>query len=250
MKAAMIKIAICDDDTQDRNRIQDFIIEYAKEKKLTYNLKVFESGEQYSESRFIPDILFLDILMDKLDGIQLGWEIRNSENRILVIYTTNLKEKMAKAFNQIHSFGFLLKPIDRNDFFEMMDDALAEIDKNRYISTVTFQSENNTLISLPVMDIYYFEYANRKIKIIAKDKNYTCINEKITDIAEKMEQYGFVIAHQSFAVNLYHVDKITSQYLVMKNGDVVCLAQKRAAAVRKKLMQIVKETITNGESKE
>ena len=54
------------------------------------------------------------------------------------------------------------------------------------------------------------------------------------------------MSHQSFVVNLYYVDKITSQTLIMKNGDTVYLAQKRASAVRKKLMQLVKETIENG----
>lgn len=246
----MIKIAVCDDDAEDRKRIQGFIEEYAKETKLTYSLNLFESGEQFSMSEYVPDIMFLDILMDKIDGIELGRIVKNSTNRVILIYTTNLKEKMAMAFNQIHSFGFLTKPINRKDIFTMLNDALAEIEKNMYANAVTFQSEDNTLIYLPVMDIYYFEYLKRKIKIVTKDRDYICINEKITGIADRMEKYGFIMSHQSFVVNLYHVDKITSQSLLMQNGAVVYLAQKRASAVRKKLMQIVKESICNGESKE
>ena len=239
----MVKLAICDDDALDRDRTHAFMREYADEKKLTYSLRIFESAEQFLESNFVPDILFLDILMDKKDGIQLGQEIRDGGNRVILIYTTNLKEEMAKAFNKIHAFGFLLKPIEKEDVSRMLDDALTEIEKNMYIHTVTFKSENNTLIHLPVMDIYYFEYLDRKIRIVTREKVYTCVEEKITGIADKMEPYGFVMSHQSFVVNLYHVDKITAQALIMDNNDEVYLAQKRAATVRKRLMQVVKETI-------
>ena len=60
----MVKLAICDDDVSDRERTHTFVREYANEKKLTYSLRIFESAEQFLESNFVPDILFLDILMD------------------------------------------------------------------------------------------------------------------------------------------------------------------------------------------
>ena len=64
-----------------------------------------------------------------------------------------------------------------------------------------------------------------------------------------MKPYGFAMSHQSFVVNLYYVDKISNQMLIMKNGDKVYLAQKRASALRKQLMQIAKESINRGGSK-
>ena len=76
---------------------------------------------------------------------------------------------------------------------------------------------------------------NRKIKIVTEGKEYICINEKIGDIAKRMKPYGFAMCHQSFVVNLHEINKIGSHELVMRNGDHVYLAQKRAAAIRKEL---------------
>lgn len=101
--------------------------------------------------------------------------------------------------------------------------------------TIAFLSEQHTVIRLCCSDIFYFEYQNRKIKIVTTQKQYICINEKIGDIAKKMKQYGFVMCHQSFVVNLYEIVEIHSQELVMSNGDHVYLAQKRASAIRKEL---------------
>ena len=83
---------------------------------------------------------------------------------------------------------------------------------------------------------------NRKIKIVTKDKEYVCIKERISDIADRMHPYGFAMSHQSFVVNLYAVEEIRDKMLLLKNGEKVFLAQKRAAAIRCRIMELVKES--------
>lgn len=100
---------------------------------------------------------------------------------------------------------------------------------------VTFLSQHHTVIRLCCDDIFYFEYQNRKVKIVTVEKVYICINEKISDIAERMKPYGFAMCHQSFVVNLYEIETVRAQEIIMKNGDSVYLAQKRAASIRKEL---------------
>lgn len=245
----MIKIAVCDDEKKDRDNLEKLVKKYLTGLPEKCYLLSFESGEQFLKSGFIPDILFLDIIMNKKDGIQVGAEIKRKSANIIIIYTTNLNEKMAVAFNQLHSFGYLVKPIVEKELFQMMSDALVQAEHNLRGNTVTFLSENNTSIRLQVMDIYYFEYCNRRVKIYTTEDTYIC-KEKINDIANRMEQYGFAMSHQSFVVNLYYVDRISAQMLIMKNGTKVYLAQKRASAFRKQLMQIAKNSISSGGSKE
>jgi DNA-binding LytR/AlgR family response regulator len=101
--------------------------------------------------------------------------------------------------------------------------------------TVTFLSKDYSLIRLRRGDILYFEYFDRKIRIVTQDSDYICINEQIGDIARRMKPYGFSMCHQSFVVNLYAIAGIGRQELMMKNGDTVYLAQKRASTIRKEL---------------
>lgn len=237
----MIKIAICDKDKKDRNQLKKFINSYEKEFNIKYCLKLFASGEELLKSQFMPDILFLDIVMNKKDGIQVGMEIKQKKAETLIIYITILSEKITTAINYVHAFGYFVKPIDKENFFQILSDAVMQIlnnsDHNK--KTIRFISEANTIIDLCPMDIYYFEYENRKIKIAAKDSTLIC-KGKIHDIADQMEEYGFTMSHQSFVVNLYHIEKISAQMLVMRNGEMVPLAQKRASAFRKRLMQEVR----------
>ena len=106
----MLKIAVCDDDKKDREVIASLLGEYAEYTQMKYELRTFESGEQFIESGYVPHILFLDIMMDKTDGIQIGAGIRKNKENIIIIYTTSLEQKMAEAFNYVHAFGYLVKP--------------------------------------------------------------------------------------------------------------------------------------------
>lgn len=109
------------------------------------------------------------------------------------------------------------------------------IKEKAVLGEVTFLLEDYTLVRLRCRDIFYFEYMNRKIRIVTIQREYVCIKERIGDIANKMRQFGFIMSHQSFVVNMYQIDKFTPQLLIMKNGDRVYLAQKRAAVIRKEL---------------
>lgn len=234
----MIKIAICDSSKKDRDRLKEFINHYEKEFNIIYCLKLFASGEELLESKFMPDILFLDIAVGQKDGIQIGAEIKQRKAETLIIYITFLGEKITTAMNYVHAFGFFDKPISQKKLFQILSDAVIQImhNSNYHQKKIRFVSEPNAIIDLCPMDIYYFEYENRKIKIAAKDGTFVC-KGKIRDIAEQMEEHGFTMSHQSFVVNLYQIERISAQMLVMKNGEKIPLAQKRASAFRKRLMQ-------------
>ena len=61
---------------------------------------------------------------------------------------------------------------------------------------VTFLSKDYSLIRLKCGDILYFEYFDRKIRIVTQERDYICINEQIGDIAGRMKPYGFCMCHQ------------------------------------------------------
>lgn len=133
----------------------------------------------------------------------------------------NESENDRRAIMEFFSSDFAGKAIDLNEFVLQR--------------TITFILTDYSLIWLESKDIIYFEYINRKIRIVTQEQEYICMNERIGDIARRMQPYGFFMSHQSFVVNLYAIAGIREQELLMKNGDTVYLAQKRAASIRKEL---------------
>lgn len=243
----MIKIAICDDDRKDRQNLDELIQKYATGAKEDFCMEQFESGEQLLDSGFIPDILFLDIAMNEKDGIQIGMEIKSIKNDILIVYITNISYNMAAAMNRVHSFGYLVKPIVEEEFFNMLSGAIKQIKLNDVESRniISFVSSGNKIVYLHAMDVYYFEYVNRQVRAATKDGFIVC-KETISEMAKRMEKYGFAMSHQSFVVNLYHVDSISGQMLIMKNGAQVYLAQKRMSGIKNRLILIARKSIGDG----
>lgn len=128
---------------------------------------------------------------------------------------------------------------DRNEILKLVSKAVAGsnmmIHEIEMCGELSFLSEDHTFIRLRSRDIFYFEYVNRKIKIVTDQVVYICIGEKIGELADKMKKYGFVMSHRSFVVNVHKIERMTSHSLVMKNGDKVYLAQKRVSLIRKEL---------------
>ena len=244
----MVKIAICDDEQKDREELRSFICEFMGNSPMGFSLEEFASGEQLLEKRSYPVILFLDIMMGGKDGIQIGNEIKQYNPDMIIIYITNLKEKISVAINRVHAFGYLEKPISKENVFALLSDAMDCLKQDVRASRVTFLSDSKSIIEMPASDIYFFEYSQRKINIVTKSGSYVC-KEKISEIAGKMKPYGFAMCHQSFVVNLYEVEKIVPQKLIMKNGDSVCLAQKRQSTIRRMIMQMARESAGRGGSK-
>lgn len=243
----MLKIAVCDDEGNDREVICELIRKFGRTYSGESDIRQFASGEQFLRSRYEPDILFLDIIMHEKDGIQTGVEVKKRYPDAIIIYITNISEKISTAVNRVHSYGYLVKPVMEEELFHILTDAVRQAADKKREHYVTFLSDNNTIVELSVKDIIYFEYINRKIRIVTKTGNYLCVSEKIGRIAERMEPYGFAMSHQSFVVNLYQVELIDGLMLLMKNGDRIYLAQKRASSVRKQLMRLAKESLQEGQ---
>ncbi len=156
----MIRIAICDDDRKDRSHLRELIDKWGNTLCMELDIKEFESGEAFLESECCPELLFLDIVMEQKDGIQVGTEIRRQRADTIIVYVTNIDERMAEAINRIHSYGYLLKPVKEDALFKILQEAVRVVKRNLRRNCETFLSAQNGIITIPVKDIYYFEYCD------------------------------------------------------------------------------------------
>ncbi|HHY90559.1 MAG TPA: response regulator, partial [Clostridiales bacterium] len=86
-----MKIAICDDDLQELNQISSCIDEYRRERKVPLTYEAFRSAEELvaKVSGGDYDILFLDILMPEINGMQAAHEIRAFNSRMKIVFLTS-----------------------------------------------------------------------------------------------------------------------------------------------------------------
>ena len=105
-----MKIAICDDVIEEQNELQTFC------QQLGYfDISLFSCGEDFLNA---PDssqfhLLFLDIEMKGLTGIELKTLLEKTNPSIFIVFTTTHEEMMPEAFGR-NVISFLTKPLDLN----------------------------------------------------------------------------------------------------------------------------------------
>ncbi|MDF2672338.1 MAG: DNA-binding response regulator [Clostridiales bacterium] len=222
----MINIAICDDDKNIIMQLKGHLDAYKGEGciVITYNC-----GEDLIRDRKSFNIIFLDISMTGMDGIETAKKIRDYDRNVKIIYVTNFTDYANLAF-EVHAFGYLNKPIKKEQIYKQLDEARnysREADEPELIEFITTEG----VVRLLPKNIYFFEYFNRSVKIKAQDKTYI-LKEKITAISRSMNKYGFLAPHKSFVVNLFYVKSIRGYDIFMMDGSVIPLSQKKSVEFR------------------
>lgn len=223
-----LTIAICDDDKTH----VDIIREYISRIDIDCDFKVIEaySGEEVLEltkGNYL-DIIFLDIEMKDLNGIETGKKIREQCEDTIIVYLTGFKDYALEAF-QIESFQYIIKPITFDKFDTLMQKILVRLkemktytDINKNLSIRTKQG----IVYLKYQDIYYFERQGRKIYALARTGNYEFI-DTLKSIMEHLDENIFLRCHQGFIVNIDKVLSISNNEIMLCNiGRTIPVSRK------------------------
>lgn len=224
----MIRIAICDDNKRIAEKTKEYVEGWEGEKSIC----IYHSGEELLKEKRTFDLIFLDIDMPEIDGIETAKNIRKYNKCVKIIYLTSFTEYVNLAF-QVHAFAYLNKPINEEEIHKQLKEVtsyMREERKDEFIKFITSEG----VVELDIKNIYYFEYFNRKVNIKTKEKTYV-IKDKITTIGDKMKKHNFLMPHKSFVVNLLHVKSLKGYDILMMDGTIIPLSQKKAVDFREKL---------------
>lgn len=210
----MFKIAICDDVMAVCHDIERVLIQYAKDNKIPIDIEVFYNGESlydFMREEHGFDLIYLDIEMDSLSGLDLGKEIRHvlddMDTEIVFVSGTTQYDRQLFDVQPLH---FIAKPIDPAQVINDLN--LARKKHGNAEEYFTFRSEKD-MFRLRYGDILYFESFDRKISVVTAKKTYSCYDklQRITDILPA----GFCRIHKSYIINMHHVRELRGDLVVM-----------------------------------
>ena len=223
----MLNIAICDDDIQTTGRMETMIRKIAKRNFTNAETEVFWDGRSLADavmegSSF--DIIYLDIEMDKEDGISAAKRIRLYDKNVLIIYVTSHENHMRDSFS-VRPFQFLVKPVDEEQMETCFKAAFSDINNADFYFRYSYKRIS---YKVPVRDILYFESNRRKIFIVTEKDTYE-VYEKLNEIEKSLKncKMPFLRVHQSFLVNYRHVDGLAYDFVIMDNGKKISISEDR-----------------------
>lgn len=225
----MYKIAVCDDEEAVSEQVKNLIAEW----NPSVDVVCFSSGEALLENYQSYEAVFLDIDMAGMNGIETGKAIRKMDKDTKIVYLTAYRDYVSGAFG-VHAFQYLLKPVNKKAIWNVLEEIFRYMKSAEKKIILDFHTVDGALC-LPVESIYFFEYENRKIRIVT-DKEQYYMADKIGNVAKRMTEFGFSMPHQSFVVNMFHVKNVKNQQIFLDNGMEIPLSQKKQKTWKQELM--------------
>ena len=115
----MIKVAICDDDKQICSKLIAIVKEYFADIGRPVWVAEFTSGLKLLKANIRFDVIFLDIDMPGLNGIETAKKLRNWDVNSKIVYVTNYS-KYASCAYKVHAFDYVEKPVRENRIFNVL----------------------------------------------------------------------------------------------------------------------------------
>lgn len=214
-----VKIALVDDLKQDRDHLEDCIKEFfADISSEAFSVDCFESAEAFLPA-FTPgkyDLVFLDICMDEMNGIELAKEIRNSDAHLMIVFQTTAREYAFDAF-PIHPFDYLIKPCRQDEVSSVLDEALRVLKAGDPVIRVT---ASRAEYDVPLRSIISAVSSGHNTDLTLTNNQQLTAIETFKNISAKMqEDKRFLLINRGIMINMDHVLTPKDGAMNMKDGS-------------------------------
>lgn len=232
----MLRIAICDDEKAICCQLESMLADIGENVNKSVEIEVFFSGEELCRFLFGGhkyDLIFLDIELSQINGVEVGKKIREELNdEITQIVYISGRESYAMDLFEIRPLNFLIKPLNREKIQEVIKTFLRISESNNCV----FEYRNGTVgFSILLNEILYFESDGRKVNI-ALGYTKKSFYGKLSAVEEQLNSKDFIMIHKSYLINYRHVIEYAYDYVRMSNGDALAISQNNRKAVREKLL--------------
>lgn len=211
----MYRISIVDDEGAACVRLESMITDYGQKHGYEYELSRYGSAEEYlAAGDDDSDIIFMDIDMPGVSGMELAKKIRETRDDVILIFCTNLQQFALNGY-EVEALGFIVKPVGQYSFDLFMDKAMKRL-SNGMVPAGTGSIHLKTVGArklVNVNDIGYVEVRRHKLfyhiyRRETEAEEVIQIRGSMQDAENKLAQYGFVRCSIGYLVNLSHIMSI------------------------------------------
>lgn len=219
-----MRILICDDEERYLNELKVHVEEYLRTHNIKAELFTTLNPKEIMDSSFAFDLVFLDIQMPELNGIELAKELKNRNNKVIFFFVTNFDEYLDEAMD-LRIFRFFEKPFNVKRLYSSLDRAMEYIDES-YVDLFLYNNGEHQKIL--VDNIVYIKRENRKVILTTNSGNEYITKESLEHWTEKLPNTFFYLVHKGFLVNLHYVTKCSYTELYIDKVRIPIAPRKQA----------------------
>lgn len=216
----VVRVAIAEDETKLHDYYGKMVEAWGSSRKIRSVITFVESAEEYLfkyDRQNVFDIIFLDVCMKGMNGMELAHEIRKSDRHVQIVFLTGKSEYVFEGY-EIGAVRYLLKPVKEDELAKALDACMEKLEGSRedYL-TMKYQGENLRLLK---SEIILIQVEGHYLKMRTADRVYEW-KASLKEMLAKLDPARFVPANRSAVVNLEFVSKITREECILENGEAV-----------------------------
>lgn len=230
-----MKIAICDDEIYFAGKLREILMQYLEERHIDFEIELFSSGREFVElgvEMLQYQIIFLDINMKQMDGIETAKNVRAYTEESFVVFVTAYIDYSLEGY-QVGASRYILK--NNLNFREQIYECMDAITKKMkcFLTRKIFRFQEGEK-KIRIENILYIESKLHKLEFnilehgLAIYTMYGTLNE----LENELEEYPFLRIHQSFLVNLKYIKCVTGYKVVLSNGQELTVPRARYKTVK------------------
>ncbi len=233
----MMRIAFCDDEKSQSIFLKDLTDKWEKLSGKSCDITVYTSAEEMlfeNTGSFSFDFIILDIELDRMNGIDLAREIRNTDKQVTIAFLSNSREYVFEGY-EVGAVRYLMKPLTKQQLFPLLTMVQKSLEEEKSYIIVGNEREKHKLL---VKDISYVEALGHYIIIHMADRSLE-VKKNMNEIAK---EFGgdFIMTHRSYLVNICWIERITRTDCFLSGGEKVPISRNSYEAVNQAFISYYK----------
>ncbi len=232
----MYRIAVVEDEQQYRDEVCQYIEQYATEHQLNFDVTTYTDGQEIvDDAQKYYDIIFFDIEMTLLNGMDAAKVIRERDANVVMVFITNMAQYAIEGY-EVGALDFVLKPIDYYGFSFRLARALGRVQKKQGNLEFAINTPGG-IKKLNSNDIYYIEIENRFLVYHTAEGDFSQ-RGTLQSAEEMFQNYHFVKCNHWYLVNLKYVTEI-EENIVHVAGSRLEISRRNRAHFLKEVTEYI-----------
>jgi len=236
-----VRIAVIDDNSSDRetaiNLAKDYFNQRKEYEKMEIIFDEYDSGEAFLNAyvKGVYDILFLDIYMNSLTGIDVARQISLADENCHLIFFTSSEEHYPESY-EVHAKGYVTKPLKESSFSfcNAMDYVMKQFSLQFFGLNILV---NGAEAFCTFREILYFEMNNGKLYLHLLEKSFELSGKYSNYSQELLTDNRFMECYRNLIVNMDYIQNYSENNFLLKNNEEIPISRRKKQLVLNQYMK-------------